>query len=194
MSGLRERKKARTRAEIQNQALRLFRDQGYDATTIEQIAEAAQVSESTFFRYFPAKEDVILWDELDPRLLAVFRAQPATLGPVAALRATLRELIAEISADQWAKQRERITLLLDVPALRVTLLDSLFRDPMRLLGEGIAERTGVDQEDPSVRALAGSVMGVCVTAMLAWVQDPDTDVLTLVDEVLAQVEAGLPLR
>lgn len=53
--GLRERKKAKTKAAIQQHALRLFRQQGYQATTVEQIAEAAEVSPSTFFRYFPPR-------------------------------------------------------------------------------------------------------------------------------------------
>jgi transcriptional regulator GlxA family with amidase domain len=53
--GLRERKKTKTRAAIREHALRLFREQGYEATTVEQIAEAAEVSHSTFFRYFPTK-------------------------------------------------------------------------------------------------------------------------------------------
>src|SRR5438309_1930906 len=88
--GLRERKKARTRAEIQRHALRLFRRQGYEATTISQIAEAAEVSESTFFRYFPTKEDVVLWDEFDPVIVDAFRSQPVALGPIPALRAAFR--------------------------------------------------------------------------------------------------------
>ena len=63
--GLWERKKARTRAAIREHAFRLFREQGYDATTVDQIAEAAEVSPSTFFRYFPTKEDVVLQDDME---------------------------------------------------------------------------------------------------------------------------------
>ena len=61
--GLRERKKAETRAAIQHEALRLFRVQGYDETTTEQIAEAAEDPPSTLFRYFPSKEDLALTDD-----------------------------------------------------------------------------------------------------------------------------------
>src|SRR5271154_4796427 len=85
--GLRERKKARTRAAIREHALRLFREQGYDATTVDQIADAADVSPSTFFRYFPTKEDVVLQDDVDVLALGAFEAQPAGLTPVAAFRA-----------------------------------------------------------------------------------------------------------
>src|SRR5437016_8102361 len=89
--GLRERKKAKTRAAIQAEALRLFREQGYDATTVEQIADAAEVSPSTFFRYFPTKEDVLLRDDMDELWLDLLRAQPPGLPPLPALRAALHE-------------------------------------------------------------------------------------------------------
>src|SRR5436309_10581986 len=96
--GLRERKKAKTRAAIQEHALRLFREQGYDATTVEQIAAAAEVSPSTFFRYFPTKEDVVLYDAFDPLIFAAFEAQPAALGPIQALRGALHAVFGALSA------------------------------------------------------------------------------------------------
>src|SRR6266700_1201079 len=91
--GLRERKKARTRAAIRRHALRLFRQQGYQRTTVEQIAAAAEVSPSTFFRYFPTKEDVVLQDDMDTRMIEALERQPASLSPVAAFRGAVREVI-----------------------------------------------------------------------------------------------------
>ena len=90
-TSLRERKKARTRAAIREHALRLFREHGYDATTVEQIAAAAEVSPSTFFRYFPTKEDVVLQDGFDDRMFEAFDRQPPSLTPIAALRVAMRE-------------------------------------------------------------------------------------------------------
>ena len=140
-TGLRERKKARTRAEIQRQALKLFREQGYEATTVAQIAEAAEVSESTFFRYFPTKEDVVLWDEFDPLIFEAFRAQSARLRPIQALRNAIREVLGRSSATEQAGLRERLELILSVPPLRATLLDQV-SGPMRLLAEAGGCATG----------------------------------------------------
>ena len=84
-AGLRERKKARTRASLREHALRLFREQGYQATTVEQIAAAAEVSPSTFFRYFPTKEDVVLQDDLEPLLIEALEHQPPEMSIVAAM-------------------------------------------------------------------------------------------------------------
>ena len=191
--GLRERKKARTRAAIQRHALRLFREQGYDTTSVSQIAEAAEVSESTFFRYFPTKEDVVLWDEYDPRIVEVFRAQPAELSPIAALRAAFREVLAQISEAEQADQRERMALMLSVPPLRAMLVDQI-RGPMRLLAELVGERVGRRPDDPGVRVVAGAVLGVGLAVMFAWAEDPDADMVALVDDAMARLEAGLRLQ
>src|ERR1700741_4675294 len=84
--GLRERKKIKTRQAIRREAIRLFDANGYAATTVEQIAEAAEVSPSTFFRYFPSKESLLLADDLDPLILQAFRDQPRDLSLVQAFR------------------------------------------------------------------------------------------------------------
>lgn len=176
---------------IQAAALSLFERDGYAATTVEQIAEHADVSPSTFFRYFPTKEDVVLHDRLDPVLLAAFRAQPSELSPIAALRACLRSVFGALSADELAGERQRAWLIISVPDLRARALDQIAGTlvPFAAL---IAERTGRATGDAAVRALTGAVLGVVVAAVLGAAEDPGADYLTLVDDALAYVEAGLP--
>src|SRR5580704_12068662 len=96
--GLRELKKARTRASIREHALRLFREQTYQGTTVEQIAAAAEVSPSTFFRYFPTKEDIVLQDDMDTRMIEALERQPAGLDPLSAVRAATQEVFASYTA------------------------------------------------------------------------------------------------
>ena len=190
--GLRERKKARTRAVIREQALRLFREQGYQATTVEQIAEAAEVSPSTFFRYFPTKEDVVLQDDFDPIAIAKFEAQPPGLHPITALRAALREAFAEVPADELEQWREVTRLTLAVPELRARTLDEFTRS-VTMAAELIAKRQGRDPDDFAVRTVAGAVVGVGLSVMMAAAEDPSADVVALMDAGLAHLEAGLPL-
>jgi AcrR family transcriptional regulator len=190
--GLRERKKAKTRAAIRQHAMRLFGEQGYQATTVEQIAEAAEVSPSTFFRYFPTKEDVVLTDDYDPLLIEAFKAQPTELGPIPALRRAIGAVFGQLSADQVAEERERLALIRSVPELRAAMLDEFTRN-VQLVAEVVAERVGRRADDLAVRALAGAVIGVGLAAMLTWAEDPAADYLVLLDAAMAQLEAGLPL-
>ena len=92
--GLRERKKARTREALKDAAMDLFTRQGFDGTTVEEIADACEVSPRTFFRYFPTKEDVLFADTeaRRERLLAVLADQPAGDSAFVALRAAMRAL------------------------------------------------------------------------------------------------------
>ena len=190
--GLRERKKARTRAAIQRHALRLFREQGYDETTVSEIAEAAEVSESTFFRYFPTKEDVVLWDDFDPRLVEAFLAQPRGTRPIQALRTALRLVFGELTDEAQADLRERMDLALSVPELRATMVEQI-ANPMLLFTRVLADWAGRKPDDPAVRALVGAVMGINIAAMFAAAEDPGSDIFALLDEGLAYLDAGLPL-
>jgi AcrR family transcriptional regulator len=191
--GLRERKKARTRAAIQDHALRLFREQGYGSTTVEQIAAAADISPSTFFRYFPTKEDVVLYDAFDPAVIEAFRAQPSSSSAIQALRDAMRAVFAGLAGDEAGAQRDRDELIRSVPELRARMLDEFGRN-VRLIAEMVAERVGRRADDPEVRTLAGAVIGV---AIAAWFAAPEAQSLpeyvAMVDEGLARLEAGLRL-
>src|ERR1700744_6680240 len=116
--GLRERKKARTRATIRSEALRLFREQGYHETTVEQIAAAAEVSPSTFFRYFPTKEDVVLQDDMDTRMMEAMARQPPELTPIAAVRRAMLDTWESFSPAEWEQLREGGRLSSPVPETR----------------------------------------------------------------------------
>lgn len=190
--GLRERKKARTRAAIQHAALRLFREQGYEATTVEQIADAAEVSPSTLFRYFPAKEDLVLADEYDPLLIEAFRCQPAGTGPVEALRGGLRSVLGGLSAEELADMRDRAALTLSVPTLRAAMLDRSAQTIGQITGL-VAERVGRPADDFALVVLAGAILGAMIAAELHWVGHPGSDLFFLLDEALAHLAAGLPV-
>ena len=190
--GLRERKKARTRATIQQHAVRLFLDRGYDATTVEQVAAAAEVAPSTVFRYFPTKEDLVVSDEYDPLFITAFRTQPAELTPIQALRGALREAFDDLPPEELAAQRARVMLVLSVPALRGASFGNLI-ETLRVVSDLVAERVGRGQDDLAVRALTGAAFGVMLEVMLRWVNDSDMNAPAALDEALARLEAGLPL-
>lgn len=191
-AGLRERKKAKTKAAIQLHALQLFRRQGYAATTVEQIAEAAEVSPSTFFRYFPTKEDVVLYDMLDPVIFEALQAQPAELTPIQALRATMRSVFATLPAEEREVMDERLALMRSTPELRAKELDQ-FAGMLRDVSQAVAVRVGRRADEFAVRTLAGALLGVFLSVWYASIDDPTTDVHALLDAALAQLEAGLPL-
>ena len=126
-AGLRERKKARTRAAIREHALRLFREQGYTATTVEQIAAAAEVSPATFFRYFPTKEDVVLQDDFDLVTMETLEAQPPGLGPIAAFRAAAAQVLQQHDRRGPGEVRAGHELIAQVPEIRARALDEFAR-------------------------------------------------------------------
>jgi len=187
---LRERKKQKTRWAIQEHALRLFAEQGYDATTVEQIAAAAEISPSTFFRYFPTKEDVVIQDEYDPMLSAMMTAAPAGLSPLGALRYAVGAAFGQVDEQEQNKIQERMRLIMSVPALRARTLENL-ADSVQVLAVPLAQRLGRDPADYAIRSLAGAVIGVVLVATEAWIHThSDRSFADLVDESLAHLENG----
>ena len=189
---LRERKKIKTHMTIQREALRLFKKQGYEATTVEQIAEAAEVSHMTFFRYFSTKQDVVLHDALDPLAIAALEAQPVELSPVEALRRAVREVYAGLSPDEVAAQLERQVLIRATPELWTGMLNDV-TGALGMFCDAIARRTGRKADDIAVLTLAGAVFGAGIAVWLSRPADEMDDYLELFDAALAQLEAGLKL-
>ncbi|MDR7279840.1 acyl-CoA-like ligand-binding transcription factor [Catenuloplanes atrovinosus] len=189
--GLRERKKQKTRWAIQEHALRLIAQQGYDATTVEQIAAAAEISPSTFFRYFPTKEDVVVEDRYDPVFVEIFDAQPAALAPLAALRTALHELIDRIPAEEVERARLRTSLVMGHPALRSRIYQNLTQT-MDLVGTHVAARVGMDPADLRIRAFSGAVVGALVSVMTVWMDAGGRDeLLALSDQAFDVLDRGL---
>ncbi len=115
--GLRERKKLKLRRSVQREALRLFADRGYEDTTVEQIADAADISTTTFYRYFPTKEDVVLDDDYDPIVEQVIGSGDDEEPLLTTVRRAIAAVAAAVEADRDAALA-RLKLLASVPALK----------------------------------------------------------------------------
>ena len=195
--GLRERKKAKTRAAIREHALRLFRENGYQRTTVEKIAEAAEVSPSTFFRYFPTKEDIVLQDDMDTRMIEALERQPAGLAPIAAVRAATREMFTSYTQADLDILQETIALTVTVPEIRARALDEFART-ISVVSEALAKRAGRPADDLAVRTTAGAIIGVMMSITMPW-EGRSSDrqrienTFERIDQALARLEAGLPL-
>jgi AcrR family transcriptional regulator len=195
--GLRERKKARTRAAIREHALRLFRENGYQRTTVEKIAEAAEVSVSTFFRYVPSKEDVVLQDDMDTRMIEALERQPADLSPLRAVRAAVHDAFASYTEADLEVIAETTLLSMTVPEIRARATDEFTRT-IGVIGEALAKRAGRPADDLAVRTAAGAIIGVMMSLTMpweGWASDMQTieDLFGRIDQALALLEAGLPL-
>ncbi len=189
--GLRERKKAKTRALIQKEALRLFREQGYAATTVEQIADAAEVAPSTVFRYFATKEDLVMVDQFPP-LMEALDAVPPGAGPVAAVRMAMAAVIEAQTPEERADSLERERLMFSVPELWASSMENV-TGVINALRERLAAREGRDPDDPELRNVTGAIIGVMLALWFEWVKDPETDAPAQLDRALRHLEAGLPL-
>lgn len=164
--GLRERKKAATRDAIQKQAMRLFLEQGYQSTTVEEIAEAAGVSHMTFFRYFPTKEDVVMADEYDPFIAEMIASRPAAEPDVAKVRRALRASIDRIGTEEQDFVLARAQLIFRTPALRARLWDQE-RSTRDLIVNALAGDTG---DCVRLKVVAAACVATMSTGIEFWAE------------------------
>jgi AcrR family transcriptional regulator len=189
--GLRERKKIKTRTEIRRATYALIAEQGYDATTVEQIAEAAEVSPSTVFRYFATKEDIVLTDEYDPLMVELLCGRPADEAPLESVRAVMKEAVRLAMADDPAEMKQRTQLMVEVPALRARMMESM-STTSRLLCEVMGERTGRSPDELEIRVFAMGTLGAMHEATAYWAERGHQDDLAgLVDRTLDTLRDGL---
>jgi AcrR family transcriptional regulator len=186
----RARKKAATKQSIQEHALRLFVEKGYDATTVEEIAAAAGVSHMTFFRYFPRKEEVVEYDEYDPLIEELIARRPTHEGPLTALHAAIRVGLEQVLTTDREALLIRTRLVLHNPVLRSRNL--LAQDSTRdLFARALAYRAGLPEPDFAVTAQASAALGAIGTALTAWAESDGENLIALVDQAFAALRAGV---
>ncbi|MBY3463926.1 TetR family transcriptional regulator [Rhizobium laguerreae] len=169
--GRRERKRRQTRERIEQAAMTLFLQRGFEATTIEDITEAADVSKRSFFDYFPSKEEVVFaWqDAFADRLMAAIAARPADESSVTVVEAAITATVIAAVDEPGLALGE---LIHRTPALKAR--DQLkYAKLEQKLAEALLLRKGGDPlERPRMRVLAAIVIGALRVGAELWQQRP----------------------
>lgn len=170
--GLRERKKAMTRLALEDAALELFTLKGFDHTTVDEIAEACNVSRRTFFRYFASKEEIFSGDKdvHDTEMFDLIAARPADEPALESLRATLITLVADLEADRH-RMVAKVRIINETPSLRSAGLEHE-QSSIDLVVEALARRSAepVSDEDRfRLRLVVQAAIGAMRAAIDRWV-------------------------
>jgi TetR/AcrR family transcriptional regulator, regulator of mycofactocin system len=189
-SGRGGRRRVTSRAELEHVAFALFNRQGFDRTTIDDIARACGIGRRTFFRYFPSKND-IPWgsfeEELE-RMRVRFKAFPPRVPLMDAIRVAIVDF-NRVAPEQVPWHRRRMELILRTPALQAhsTLRYAAWR---QVVAEFVAQRTGQSPDALVPRTVAYAVLGVAVAAYEQWLQTEDADLGRLLDTAMRQLGAA----
>lgn len=170
-----------TRASISHVGLQLFTRQGFEQTSVDEIADAAGISRRTLFRYYASKNDVP-WGDFDAELLRM-RAFLDGLPTDTPLADGLRLALLDFNTfpqEETGFHRQRMTLLLRVPALQAhsTLKYGGWR---RVVAEHVADHLGQRPDDHHPRTVAWLLLGVALAAYEQWLDDADADLHALLE-------------
>ncbi|MEV6542054.1 mycofactocin system transcriptional regulator [Streptomyces sp. NPDC051665] len=181
---------ATSRAALEQVGFELFARQGFDRTTVDDIATAAGIGRRTFFRYFASKNDLV-WGDFEAELVKLDGLLAATDAAVPMMDA-LRGAVVEFNrfdpaAVPW--HRQRMALILRVPTLQA---DSTVRYASwrTLVTEFAARRTGRVSSDLLPRLIGHTVLAACVAAYEHWLADEQAVLGDLLDQGLRQLAAG----
>jgi AcrR family transcriptional regulator len=190
-ANLRERNKARARAEIAEVALGLFSERGFDAVTVDDIIASAGVSRRTFFRYFQSKEDALLADYPQLRtLLDEFMATADEGSPLTSARSTLHR-VADFYLEHRPEVLARSQVMRESSGAAARNL-SLLAQWEESIGGAIAAKLGRTESNLLSRASAVLIVAAFRSALGEWVRSGGTsDLHALVDEVFDLIEHGL---
>ena len=181
------------RQEVERAALRLFAEQGYEQTTVEEIAEAAGISVRTLFRYYSSKQHLLFGDVAQGRidlLRTALWARPPTEAPLVAIEGALDDLDLRDPAER-EEILARFALLRRQPSLLTTYL-VLNRDLASVVAEFVATRTGAATTDLYPQMVAAATTAAWDTALVTWAaRDGAADLSELRRTAFAALTAGL---
>jgi AcrR family transcriptional regulator len=193
MAGLRERKKERVRLAIQREAIRLFLEQGFEQTTVEQIAEAADVSPATIYRYFTSKEDLVVTDGYDPIFIQSILERPADEPLVESLRAVFSGVTEYFNRDRELLIARHV-LGKQTPALQAAFREDYERS-IQLFSALIARHLRRSPDDLDVRIAVGSITGAMHEAFTLWfeqgAQGGSARIRAILDRVITRCAGSL---
>lgn len=183
-------RKAATRAALQSAALDLCEVQGFDATTVEQIAAAAGVTPMTFFRHFATKSAVVMDDPYDPVIGEAVAAQPAQLAALERACRGLAAAWARLPTGERADTWRRVRIIAESPTLRAQLWQNTERT-QAVIARALTD-SGVGRQEAQVAA--GACLGAVVAALLEWGRSAEGELNDLIAGALAQLSPGSAAR
>ena len=192
--GLRERQRAAAIRRIQQAALDLFDERGFENVTIEEIAEAAEVSPSSVYRYLGTKEGIVFYDEFDFRLIDAVEAELASHPPVEAVRRALASTMAAFFGRDEELARRKLRYVFENPHLHAAMTQQVDHFS-QLVADALARAAGRSASDLDVQVIASTLVWALTGAARVWHAEGYTRQLQeLLDEALAVVEHGLRLE
>ena len=191
-TGLRERKKEKTREALVSSALRQFTERGFDRVTVEEIAAASDVSPRTFFRYFASKEEA-LFAESDAhrtRLLALLAGEDPGVPPFQALESAMRMVAADYAEQRDVLQlRQRIVM--STPSLRTRAAERQQGWETEVIEHLRASGRARHMTDLDLRLVVAATTTALRVAVEAWIgSDGSGDLTPLIDDAFKRLRAG----